>query len=53
MRKITSGCPVNRVNANSLHQAVLAEVERAAKHPTRMRRLISEAVKALTRRKAA
>ncbi len=38
-------CPVKRVNASSVHDAVLAEIRRAAEHPTRMNEIIREAVK--------
>ena len=45
-KKLTE-CPVRRVNARTLHDSVLHEIERAANHPTRLRSLIAEAVKAL------
>jgi len=35
-------CPVRRINAKALHQAVLGEVRRAAQHHTVMHRLIAE-----------
>ena len=40
-------CPIKRVNAVTLHEAVLSEIERAAQHPTRMTQLIRDAVKHL------
>lgn len=40
-------CPIMRVNAETLHKAILAEIIRASEHPTRMNTLISEAVKIL------
>ena len=43
--KRTKACPVKRVNANSVHEALLAEIRRAAQHPTRMNEIIREAVK--------
>lgn len=33
-------CPVRRLNADSLHEAVLREIEHAATHPTVMHRII-------------
>jgi site-specific DNA recombinase len=44
------GCPVVRVNAHALHEAVLGEIRRAAEHPTRTEEMIREAVKALPER---
>lgn len=41
-----TACPVRRVNAHSVHAAVLKEIQRAAQ-PTRMAELIREAVKKL------
>ncbi len=38
-------CPVKRVNAAALHEAVLDHIRRAADHPTRMTELIREAVR--------
>ena len=38
-------CPVKRINAGSLHEAVLDHIRRAAEHPTRMTELIGSAVK--------
>src|SRR5579871_1308543 len=46
LKKLTA-CPVRRVNALMLHETILHEIERAAKHPTRMSTLICEAVKVL------
>lgn len=46
MKKLTV-CPVRRVNAVILHDAILREIERAATHPTRMNTLIREAVEIL------
>ena len=40
-------CPVRRVNAVSLHTAVLGEIARITEHPTRLALLLREAVKAL------
>lgn len=40
-------CPVKRVNADSLHKAVLEQIRRGAEHSTRMTELIREAVKKL------
>jgi len=40
-------CPCPRVNARSLHEAVLHEISRVAQHPTRTAEIIREAVKAL------
>ena len=40
-KKKTEGCPVRRINAVTLHESILGEVARAAKHPTRMTELIS------------
>ncbi len=40
-------CPVKRINAYSLHKAVLEHIERGATHPTRMAEIIREAVKAV------
>ena len=47
MKKITSDCPSRRVNAVALHNAVLEEIVRAGKHPTRIQGYINEAVKRL------
>lgn len=44
-KRKTTGCPVRRVNADVLHQAVLDEIGRAVEHPTRMNDLIREAVR--------
>jgi len=38
-------CPVKRVNAGSVHDAVLTQIRRAAEHPTCMNEIIREAVK--------
>ena len=48
-RGCTAGaaCPVKRINANTLHELVLKEIERAAKHPTRMTGMVREAMKAI------
>ncbi|MGI4788810.1 MAG: recombinase family protein [Janthinobacterium lividum] len=40
-------CPVKRVNADSIHEAIVAEVKRAVEHPTRMQEIIRDAVKAI------
>ncbi len=40
-------CPIKRVNAITLHEAVLGEIQRAAAHPTYMTGVIREVVKAL------
>lgn len=40
-------CPVKRINAYSLHKAVLEHIERGANHPTRMAEIIREAVKSV------
>lgn len=42
-----SACPVRRVNARVLHGAVLAEIARCGKHPTRLAGFIREAVRLL------
>ena len=47
MKKITTDCPSRRVNAVALHEAVLSEIVRSAKHPTRLQGYIQEAVKRL------
>ena len=46
-KKVTQNCPVRRVNAGTLHNAVFGEIRRAAEHPTRMTELIREAAKRL------
>ena len=46
-RKLTTGCPAQRVNATALHNALLTEIARCAKHPTRIQGYINEAIKAL------
>ncbi len=46
-KKVTQSCPVRRVNAGTLHNAVFGEIRRAAEHPTRMTELIREAAKRL------
>lgn len=46
-KKQTVGCPVRRVNARTVQDSIFGEIERAAKHPTRMDELIREAVKRL------
>ena len=43
--KHKASCPVKRINAHSLHNAVLEQIQRAAEHPTRMTEIIREAVK--------
>jgi site-specific DNA recombinase len=43
--KRTTKCPIQRVNAHSLHAAVADQIRRAAEHPTRMTELIREAAK--------
>ena len=40
-----SACPVRRVNAGSLHAAVLAEIQRCASHPSRLERLYEAAIR--------
>lgn len=40
-------CPVSRVNADSIHEAIVAEVRRAVEHPTRLQEIIREAVKTI------
>lgn len=40
-----AGCPAKRVNANSLHEAVLEEILRCALHPSRLSRLWEASVK--------
>ncbi len=40
-------CTVKRVNAHTLHEVVVAEIARCAKHPTRLNTLIREAAKRL------
>ena len=40
----TVGCPVRRVNAQTVHESIFGELERAAKHRTWMDELIREAV---------
>ncbi len=47
LKKRTVDCPSRRVNAKALHLAVLAEVTRCAKHPTRIAACLREAVKQL------
>jgi hypothetical protein len=42
-----ASCPVKRVNANALHEAVIGEIARCGAHPTRLTLLIREAVKLL------
>lgn len=42
-KKHTVGCPVRRVNARTVHEAIYGEIARAAQHPTRMTELIREA----------
>lgn len=46
-KKQSEGCPVRRVNAATLHDAIYGEISRAAEHPTRMTELIREAAKRL------
>lgn len=46
MKKLTT-CPVRRVNAATLHDSLLREIERTATHPSRMAILIREAAKVL------
>lgn len=46
LKKLTD-CPVRRVNASTLHDSILREIERAASHPTRMHALVREAAKVL------
>ncbi len=41
-KKRKSKCPVGRINAEALHDAVLHEIERAAAHQTVMHRFIAE-----------
>lgn len=45
--KRTQACPVKRVNADSIHAAVLEHVRRVAAHPTRCAEVIRDAVKAM------
>ena len=52
LKKKTTDCPVRRVNARTVHESIIAEVERAAKHPTRMNELIREAVGRLPRQES-
>ncbi len=40
-------CPVKRVNADGLHEAIVGEVKWAVKHPTRMQEIIRDAVKTI------
>lgn len=47
MKKITTDCPTRRVNAQALHTAVLTEITRCAKHPTRIQGYINAAMKLL------
>ena len=47
LSKSDQPCPVRRVNAARLHDAVLGEIARVAEHPTRLALLLREAVKAL------
>jgi hypothetical protein len=42
-----NGLPVKRVNADSIHGAVLEHIRRVAEHPTRCREVIRDAVKAM------
>ena len=44
MKRLTQ-CPVRRVNANTMHQSILNEIDRAATHPTRLHMLVREAAK--------
>ncbi len=44
-KKKTRSCPTRRVNARSLHEAVLSEIRRAVQHPTRLTELVREAVR--------
>ena len=43
----TQACPVKRVNADSVHGAVLEHIRRVAEHPTRCNEVIRDAVKAM------
>jgi len=45
--KRTQACPVKRVNADSIHSAVLESIRRVAEHPTRCDEVIRDAVKAM------
>ena len=45
--KRTQACPVKRVNADSIHAAVLEHVRRVAAHPTRCAEVIRDAIKAM------
>ena len=40
-------CPIKRVNAQTLQEAVLAEIARCGEHPTRLATFIREAAKAM------
>lgn len=44
-----TGCPVRRVNADSLHQSVVSEIQRLAAHPWRVRKVIEDVVRHLPR----
>ncbi len=47
LKKQSANCPTRRVNAMTLHNAILYEIDRAANHPTRLHTLIRNTVKML------
>ncbi len=47
LKKLTTGCPARRVNAVTIHSAIVKTIERFANHPTPLRTLMSEAAKAM------
>lgn len=40
-------CPVKRINADTLHRVVLAEIDRAGQHPSRLEAFIRDTLKTL------
>ncbi len=45
--KFGAACPVKRINADMLHGAVIAEIQRMAAHPWRVRKVLEEVARQL------